>query len=651
MIHDLKRQGLAISEIARRTGLDRKTVRRRLAEGPGAPTHGPRKARPRLIDDYADYPRERVETHPRLSGRRLHREIAELGYACGYTAVTDHLRSVRPRGEQRFQLRFETPPGRQSQADFAHSGTEFSGDPGKPRAVWLFSMVLGRSRRPWGRFCRRQDLPTVLRCHLTAFEAFGGATAEVPCDRMKTAVTGTGADGAPVFNAAPVDLPRHHGAVPRACRPYRPETKGKVARPFSHIRQDFHLGRSFRDLDDLNAQFADWLDTGANLRVHGTTGRAVDEAFADELPSLRPLPRVPHTTPLSVERRVTRDGMVSFGGGLYSVPDGTRSRVVEVQEHAARVRILEDGALVAVHPLLEGGNRRALDPAHRRRRRGAGDAMSAVLEQIQASLVGLRMPHALESLAPIIRRIERGETDTLGTIHELLSGELAFRETRRVGIALRVARLNPPKTPESFDFAFQPSLDRHRVIALAQLDFIDRAETVHFLGPPGTGKSHLARALAVAAVKSGRSVYRTTLAELVDSLAAARRADRLDEKFRHYRRTALPVADEIGYVSIDPQAANLFFQLVNARYGKGAMILTSNKGFAEWGDMFGDPVMATALLDRLPHHATVVRIGGAGYRLREHADLIPEHVRANAPITPPPPPRRRGRPPKSPGVS
>ena len=375
MIHDLKRQGLAISEIARRTGLDRKTVRRRLAEGPGVPAYGPRQARPRLIDGYADYLRARVETHPGLSGRRLHREIAELGYTGGYTAVTDHLRSVRPRGERRFELRFETPPGRQSQADFAHFRTEFSDDPGKPRAVWLFSMVLGHSRRLWGRFCRRQDLRAVLRCHLGAFEAFGGATDEVLHDRMKTAVTGTGPDGGPVFNAALVDLLRHHGAVPRACRPYRPETKGKVERPFSYIRQDFHLGRSFRDLDDLNAQFADWLDTVANVRVHGTTGRAVDEAFADELPSLRPLPRVPYATPLSVERRVTRDGMVSFGGHLYSVPDGTRSRTVEVHEHAAQVRIIEGGELVAAHPLPADGSRRSLDPAHRRRPPRAGEPL------------------------------------------------------------------------------------------------------------------------------------------------------------------------------------------------------------------------------------------------------------------------------------
>ena len=124
---------------------------------------------------------------------------------------------------------------------------------------------------------------------------------------------------------------------------------------------------------------------------------------------------------------------------------------------------------------------------------------------------------------------------------------------------------------------------------------------LHLLGPPGTGKSHLAVALGIAAVKARKSVYRTTLAELVEALAKARREDRLADKLRFFTRTSLLIVDEIGYVTIDGGGANLFFQLVNARYEKGAMILTSNRGFAEWGELFGDPVVATALLDRLLH--------------------------------------------------
>jgi DNA replication protein DnaC len=256
------------------------------------------------------------------------------------------------------------------------------------------------------------------------------------------------------------------------------------------------------------------------------------------------------------------------------------------------------------------------------------------------------MARALETLDHVLSRLEKGEISAIEAIDDLLAEELNLREGRRIGVALRTARLMPVKTIESFDFSFQPSLDRDRVSALAQLEFINRAEVLHFLGPPGTGKSHLATALGVAAVKAGRSVYRSTLAELIEALTRAEREGRLAEKLRFYTRASLLIVDEIGYLPISPGGANLFFQLVNARYEKGAMILTSNRGFAEWGEVFGDPVVATALLDRLLHHAVVVHIEGASYRLRQHADLIPEHTRAHANLIPPPAPKKRGRPAK-----
>ncbi len=186
------------------------------------------------------------------------------------------------------------------------------------------------------------------------------------------------------------------------------------------------------------------------------------------------------------------------------------------------------------------------------------------------------------------------------------------------------------------------------------LGVVDRHEAVHFLGPPGTGKSHLATALGVEAVKAGKSAYFTTLADLIGSLARSEREGRLQERIRFFRRPSLLIVDEIGYPPVVQGGGNLFFQLVNARYERGAMILTSNRGFAEWDDVFGDPVVATALLDRLPHHAVVVQIEGSSYRLRQHAELMPEHVRSKALIAPPafaPHQKPRGRPPKNPQIS
>ena len=183
---------------------------------------------------------------------------------------------------------------------------------------------------------------------------------------MKTAVIGESDEGVVTYNASLVALLNHYGAVPRACRPCRAKTKGKVERPYRYVRQDFFLARTFRDMDDLNAQFDAWRTEIANPRVHATTGRVVDEHFAEEKPALIAHPAIPYGAVLTVERRVSHEGMVSVGGNLYSVPDATRKRVVEVQSHPKEVRVFEDGRLVASHPVLEGRNQRRVDPAHRR---------------------------------------------------------------------------------------------------------------------------------------------------------------------------------------------------------------------------------------------------------------------------------------------
>jgi transposase len=366
MILELHRQGLKVAAIARQLGIDRKTVAKYIARGLEPPAYGPRPPRARATDPFLPYLRERLAAYPSLTATRLWRELKERGFTGAYTAVKRAVAAIRPATPLPVEHRFETSPGQQAQVDFARFEVAFADEPGTKRVVWLFALVLGHSRLIWARFVLHQDLQTVLRCHIAALEAIGGAPREILYDRMKTAVIGEDSDGLVVYNRSLLDLARHYGFQPKACRPYRAKTKGKVERPFRYIREDFFLGGSFRSLDDLNAQLRHWLDTVANPRVHATTQRVVNEAFAEEKPHLKPLPLAPYRAVLKLERRVSHEGMVSVAGNLYSVPDTTRRRILDIHVFADEIRIFENATLVAVHAPLEGRDKTRVDAEHRR---------------------------------------------------------------------------------------------------------------------------------------------------------------------------------------------------------------------------------------------------------------------------------------------
>lgn len=242
-------------------------------------------------------------------------------------------------------------------------------------------------------------------------------------------------------------------------------------------------------------------------------------------------------------------------------------------------------------------------------------------ERISAQLVDLKMPGSLEALDEVLRGVDSGGVSGSEAIETLLGAQIALRNNRRLEAAMRSSRLPAVKTLEEFDFTFQPSLRREQIDSLHELDFVRRKENVVFLGPPGVGKTHLAISLAIRAAERGRRVYYGSLRDLVESLEAAERKGQLRRRLRILTHPALLVVDEIGYLPVTRNGATLFFQLVNERYERGSTVLTSNKGFEEWGAVLGDEVMAAALLDRLLHHCHLVNIRGNSYRMRKRAEL------------------------------
>lgn len=244
--------------------------------------------------------------------------------------------------------------------------------------------------------------------------------------------------------------------------------------------------------------------------------------------------------------------------------------------------------------------------------------MSAVvLEQTVTQLKAMKLYKMAERLEGILEEAAKQEWPYAELVSRLVEEQALAKRDRGIQMRTAIARFPYLKTLESFDFKFQPSVDQKRIKELALCHFIEHGENVIFLGPPGVGKTHLAIALGIKAVHSGYQVLFTSAQNLLANLSKAYQEGRLEEKLKQYGMPKLLIIDEIGYIPIERQGANLFFQLVSRRYEKGAMVLTSNQSFTKWGEVFGDPVIATAILDRLLHHSAVLNIKGESYRLKE----------------------------------
>lgn len=376
----LAREGVQKKRIAERLGVSRQTVYNHLNRKEGEPFPKPRPARPSKLDPFKEYLQARLERFD-LPATVLFREIRAQGYRGGLTILRSFVRPLKQELVRRVTERFETLPGQQAQIDWGECGTVDVG--GERKTLYVFVMVLGYSRMTYARFTTSSRLPVLLACLARAFNVLG-IPKEILVDNMKQAVDQHDVTTGTVrWNKGFLDFADHHGFLPVASPPYWPRVKGKVERGVGYIKASFLEGRSFTDLEDLNRQLEVWLDTVANVRVHGTTGQRPIDRHSLELSHLRPLAAVPVYDVRPVEVRVVpSDSHISYGGVRYSVDPSAAGRSVIVRPEGEAIgdpfSVYLGDRLVAQHRRRPKGARSVTLPEHeaeiRRLTRGSAEA-------------------------------------------------------------------------------------------------------------------------------------------------------------------------------------------------------------------------------------------------------------------------------------
>lgn len=639
------------SDIAKRYGKDRHTVASYWRAEGGRPRDG-RADRAGSFDAHI----EEVAAKAQLPGVTkkgihewlLHRYPGEN--LAGYNAFTQFMRkngiAVGASDGPEPHPRFETPPGLQLQFDWKESVRMANRD-GELFEFNVFAATLGHSRRHIFIRSGTRTTDDLVRCMYATIARLGGVPREWVTDNMSALVTVKGGRRLKVQRA--YEFAKAAGFELKLCRPRSPQTKGKVESSNRFLSRLAAYQGDFDGWDDIDEIIAR-IEDASNSEPNETTGAAALRAVhgGEGRATARRQPARPRG---GDGRRGARGqgaghdaGQRARGGdvGAQALHRQAGPRRLHARRRDGLLRRRRAGghprggrARLRPGPLRRGHGREALVRRRRRRHRGGrrgqpraarldrGLAVSAAvqaspLNRLAANLEELGLEGMASSVPEYVRLVADGRKSLVDAMLELTDAQIALK--RRADDERRTRMANFPyiKTLADFDWGFQPSVPRGLVEQLATLEFVDRGDNVVLVGSPGVGKTHLSIAIGHEAVMARKQVYFADCSRLVEDLKHASAKEALARRMRFYEHCSLLIIDELGYLDIGKEGADLLFQLVNRRYAlKRSTIVTTNVPVGRWGDVFGSNVTASAVADRLCHHCAMIKITGRSYRLKD----------------------------------
>lgn len=489
----------------------------------------------------------------------------------------------------------------------------------------VFTATLGYSREHVFVYSSTKTTDDFIRCMVETVKRLGGVSEEALTDNMSAIVTNNGRNK--TVNPRVTQLFKDLNCELRLCKVKTPETKGKDENSNKFVKWIYPYDYALESEDDLIKTIEHTICSQCNQQSNSHTKMPPAMLFKKEKEYLKPIPSkvlLDSYVEEHYRQEVPSTLLVQYKGNKYSVPSDYTGKRVDIYPVGDSIYIYFNKNLITKHNITQNSINYSKNHYYEGLSKNIKSKDVNIEEMAENNLDELKLFTMRDNLSAYIDMISSSEKTAVDALYELTEKEKMVKKDRAIIACIKTAGFPFNKTLNDYDFNFQTSVNKKEIEDFSTLRFIENNENILLIGSPGVGKTHLATAIGIEAAKHRYSVYFISCQDLIVQLKKAEQENRLEQRLKAFTRHKLLIIDEIGYINLDVEAANLFFQFISLRYEQKSTIITTNKNLSKWSDIFCDPVIANAILDRLLHHSHIINIVGPSYRTKDIMESFEE---------------------------